>query len=126
MTGDHILLTILLCRRRKKIASYNDALRSSSKGQRTCLELLAKIVQDTNMDGMVAKLPTVLEQLARNELITNLTMVYFIILINEYHFAGRIKHCHILPNMRRAFRTKDDEIGANLVKRDDTDCTTAR
>jgi hypothetical protein len=30
--GDHIfLLTILLCRRRKKIASYKDALRSSSK-----------------------------------------------------------------------------------------------
>ena len=48
------------------------------------------------MDATVlAKLHTVLEKLAQNELITNLTMVYFIILIDEQNFSERMKHCHI-------------------------------
>ena len=36
------------------------------------------------------------------------------------------QHGHIQTNTRRAFSTKEDEIGANLVKRDDTECTAAR
>jgi hypothetical protein len=48
------------------------------------------------MDATVlAKLHTVLGKLAQNELITNLAMVYFIILIDEQNFSERIKRCYI-------------------------------